>query len=288
MTSTVTVLGLGEMGGALAAAFLAGGHRTTVWNRTAAKADALVAKGARRAGSVRQAVAAGELVVVSVQGNATVREVLESAGDALEGRAVLNLTDGTSQEARAVADWVREQGAAYLHGQIMTIAPGVGGDESVVFYGGSSEVHDRHEAVLRLIGGRGTLIGTDAGAPTLYGMAVHGTMWGMLNGFLHAAALLSSEGITTKQFLEQANPAVTALIGHLPMLGDEVDSKSFATPYGALRSHRPSLVDLISECAARGLGVDFPEYTLGLVDRAIEQGRGGDSYARLVEHFQKN
>ncbi|MFC7468445.1 NAD(P)-binding domain-containing protein [Actinomadura keratinilytica] len=56
--AAVTVLGLGRMGGALAAAFLAAGHPTTVWNRSPGKADALVVRGARRAGSVAEAVAA--------------------------------------------------------------------------------------------------------------------------------------------------------------------------------------------------------------------------------------
>lgn len=41
----VTVLGLGPMGQALAGAFLGKGHSTTVWNRTAARGDALVARG---------------------------------------------------------------------------------------------------------------------------------------------------------------------------------------------------------------------------------------------------
>src|ERR1044072_8092422 len=45
----VTVLGLGPMGQALAGAFLAQGHPTTVWNRTAARAGGLVARGATRA-----------------------------------------------------------------------------------------------------------------------------------------------------------------------------------------------------------------------------------------------
>jgi 3-hydroxyisobutyrate dehydrogenase-like beta-hydroxyacid dehydrogenase len=47
----VTVLGLGEMGSALAGAFLGGGLPTTVWNRSPGKADALVAKGAVGAAS---------------------------------------------------------------------------------------------------------------------------------------------------------------------------------------------------------------------------------------------
>ncbi|WP_169807780.1 NAD(P)-binding domain-containing protein [Actinomadura hibisca] len=101
---TVAVLGLGEMGSALAGAFLDGGHPTRVWNRTPEKADALVAKGARRAESVRDAVEAARLVVVSVKGDDTVRRLLEPAADLLAGRTVVNLSDGTSAEVRAVAE----------------------------------------------------------------------------------------------------------------------------------------------------------------------------------------
>ncbi|WP_434594213.1 NAD(P)-dependent oxidoreductase [Streptomyces sp. A5-4] len=285
--SSVTVLGLGEMGTALAGAFLDGGHPTTVWNRTPEKADALVAKGARRAASVRDAVAAGSLVVVSVKGNEHARALLESAGDALDGRAVVNLTDGTSAEAKAVAEWAGGRGVAYLHGQIMTIAPGIGSPETVVFYGGDSTVYDRNRSALGLLGGRGSLIGAGAGAPALYGMAVHGTMWGALNGFLHAAALLSDEGIEVKQFLEQAGPSVAALLGYLPVIADEVDRAEYATPYGALQHHLPSAEDLVRESRARGINAEFPGYTVGLVSRALEAGHGEDSYARLIEHFRR-
>ncbi|WP_198042822.1 MULTISPECIES: NAD(P)-dependent oxidoreductase [Actinoalloteichus] len=282
----MTVLGLGEMGTALAEAFVRGGHPTTVWNRTAAKARALVERGARQAATPREAVAAAPLVIVNVKGNATAREILESAGADLVGRAVVNLTDGTSAEARAVAGWAAEQGAEYLHGQILTIAPGIGRAESVIFYGGSAAVYERHRSELALLAGRGTLVSADAGVPTLYGMAVHGTMWGTLNGFLHAAALLSNEGIEVTRFLEQAAPSVSALLATLPSIAAEVDRGEYATPYGALRHHLPSIEDLVRESRARGIDHELPEYTLDLVGRALDAGHADDSYSRLVEHFQ--
>ncbi|MFF5263875.1 NAD(P)-dependent oxidoreductase [Actinomadura viridis] len=283
----VTVIGLGEMGAALAGAFLDGGHPTTVWNRTQEKADALVAKGARRAATVRDAVEAGPLVIVNVKGNAVARELLESAGDALTGRAVVNLTDGTSAEVRDVARWAAGQGAEYLHGQIMTIAPAIGHPDAVVFYGGASTVYDRHHAALRLLGGRGSLIADDPGVPVLYGMAVHGTMWGTLNGFLHAAALLSDEGIEVGRFLEHAGASVSALVAFLPSIAEAVDRDDHAVEYGALKHHLPSLEDLVRESRARGIDDEFPGYTLDLVAKAVDEGHADDNYSRLIEHFTR-
>jgi len=62
MTSGASMIGLGAMGSALVAAFLNRGLAVTVWNRSAEKADALVAKGALRAATVADAVAANKLI----------------------------------------------------------------------------------------------------------------------------------------------------------------------------------------------------------------------------------
>lgn len=287
MTVNVTVLGLGEMGSALAAAFLAGGQRTTVWNRTSGKADALVAEGAVSAGSAAEAVAAGDLVVVNVKGNDAVRAILASAGS-LGGRAVVNLTDGTSGEARDVAAWVAERGGSYVHGQIMTIAPAIGHADAVVFYGGDEAAYERYREVLSLLGGRGTYLGDDPGTPALFGLAMNDTMWGTLNGFLHAAALLSSEGVEVKRFLEHAGASLSGLLGYLPSLADEVDRGEYAVPFGALKHHLPAVADLVRESRDRGIDDEFPSSTLRMVRAAVEDGHGDDSYSRLVERFRSS
>ena len=55
-------VGLGQMGSAIARNLIRGGHEVSVWNRTAAKAEPLVAEGARLASSPG-AAAGGEIVM---------------------------------------------------------------------------------------------------------------------------------------------------------------------------------------------------------------------------------
>ncbi|MEV0546916.1 NAD(P)-binding domain-containing protein [Nocardia salmonicida] len=284
-TPTVAVLGLGEMGSALAAAFVESGHLVTVWNRSPDRADPLVAKGARWAASPAEAVGAAEVVIVNVIGGAVAAELLRAAGSRLAERTVVDLTDGTSEQATATEQLVHEYGADYLHGQIMTIAPGIGSPETLVFYGGARHAFDQYESLLQVLGGRATYVSTDPGVPALYGMAVHDIMWGLLNGFLHAAALLGNAGLRIDEFHQQALPSLAVLPTLFPMLAKEIDHGQFATPFGDLSHHLPSLDDLIAESQARGIDTDLPTYTRNLVAEAIAAGHGQDSYSRLVEHF---
>jgi 3-hydroxyisobutyrate dehydrogenase-like beta-hydroxyacid dehydrogenase len=67
-------IGLGQMGKAIAANLVAAGHRVTVWNRSADKATALVAAGARLATSPAEA-AAGEIVLTMLADDRAVETV---------------------------------------------------------------------------------------------------------------------------------------------------------------------------------------------------------------------
>ena len=66
MRDKVTVIGLGNMGAALASALVKSGREVTVWNRTSAKAAPLVAEGARLAPTIADAIAASDVIVICV------------------------------------------------------------------------------------------------------------------------------------------------------------------------------------------------------------------------------
>jgi 3-hydroxyisobutyrate dehydrogenase len=83
----VAFLGLGAMGLPMAEHVLAAGFPLTVWNRTAGKADALVAAGAKRASTPRDAAAAADVVLLCLPTQDEVRDVLTRADGVLAGLA---------------------------------------------------------------------------------------------------------------------------------------------------------------------------------------------------------
>ena len=103
--TAVTVIGLGPMGQAMVHSLLAAGHPVTVWNRTASRADEVVAAGAQLADSPAKAVAASDLVILSLTDYQAMYDVLGSATDELKGRTVVNLSSESPDGTRRGAAW---------------------------------------------------------------------------------------------------------------------------------------------------------------------------------------
>ncbi|MFD4738425.1 NAD(P)-dependent oxidoreductase [Streptomyces virginiae] len=194
---SLTLIGLGDMGTAMARTWLAAGHPLTVWNRTPAKAEALAAEGASVAASPAAAVAANTLVVVCLLDDESVGSALE--GIDLTGKDLVNLTTGTPGEARARAAWAEERGARYLDGGIMATPTMIGVPEAggYVFHSGSRALFETHRAVLEVPAGS-RFVGEDPGHAALHDVALLSAMWGMFAGISHAYALTEGEDIAPK------------------------------------------------------------------------------------------
>ncbi|MFF2185327.1 NAD(P)-dependent oxidoreductase [Streptomyces sp. NPDC058155] len=283
----VTVLGLGLMGQALAETFLREGHATTVWNRTAAKAEPLVAKGAELADSVADAVAASPLVVVCVLDYDAVHELLDPVAGALDGRVLVNLTSGTSEGARETARWAAEHGATYLDGALLTDPDGVGTADAVVLYSGPRATFDAHEPTLRLLGGGTTHLGDDHGLASLHDVAVLGLMWGILNSFLQGAAVLGAAGVDASAFAPLATQSIKMVADWVPGYAEQIDNGVYPAVDATLNTHLASMNHLVHESESLGVSAEFPKLVKALAERSVADGHGAEGYAAMIELFRK-
>ena len=283
----MTVLGLGLMGRALAGALLDAGHPTTVWNRTAAKAESLVARGATPAGSPAEAVAASPLVIVCLSTYEAVHELLDPLGEALADRVVVNLTSGTSQLARETAELVARHGGTYLDGAIMAVPPEIGTAGALIFYSGPQPAFARHEPALRSLGGATTYLGADHGLSSLYDVALLNVMWGVLNGFLHGAAILGAAGVDAVTFAPFLQAGLRTMADWVPAYAQQVDDGAYPATDATLDTHVAAMAHLVEESEAVGVHADLPRFVKALTDRAIAGGHGADSYAAMIEVFRK-
>ncbi|GHC47759.1 3-hydroxyisobutyrate dehydrogenase [Streptomyces cinnamoneus] len=289
VSAEVTVLGLGAMGAALAGAFVDAGHRTTVWNRTRGKADALAARGAVAAASAAEAVTASPLVVICLSSYGGVHEVVGPLAGELAGRTLVNLTSGSPVHARETAVWAERSRAGYLDGVIMTTPSGVGDRGFLQLYAGSPTAFEEHRATLAALG-EPLHVGADTALSSVYDTALLGLMWSTLTGWLHTVALIGADGpggnVSATAYTEVADRWMQTVRFFMRAYAPQIDSGHYPSGEFPLELHRMTMDVLVHACRLRGIDSRTAELFRDLADRAVAAGHAGDSYARLIEYVR--
>ncbi len=275
------MLGLGNMGQALARAFLAHGHPTTVWNRSPEKGDALVAAGATRAASVADAVVGADLVIVCVVDYVVARQLLEPAADALRGRTVVNLTADTPDAARELAGWAAGHGIDYLDGSIMTPTVTIDTPDAVLIYSGPAGLHQRHAATLAALGGAQHHLGTDPGRAAAYDVALLDFFWTAVSGLTHAFALAKAEGIDGADLAPLAEGLATLLRDSVAEHGERLDAGRYDADVAGLGTIAAGLEHVVAASERRDLDSTVQRAALAQLHRAVAAGHGDDDVSVL-------
>ncbi|MFE2462570.1 NAD(P)-dependent oxidoreductase [Streptomyces sp. NPDC059402] len=281
--TSLTLLGLGAMGTALARTWLSADHPLTVWNRTPARASALAAEGARVAESAAEAVAANSLIVICLLDDASVDEVLVGAD--LTGRDLVNLTTSTPAQARARAEWARERGARYLDGGIMAVPPMIGVPEAggYVFYSGSRELFELHHRTLGIPAGT-TYVGEDAGFAALHDVALLSAMYGMFAGVAHAFALIRKEDIDPAALAPLLADWLVAMTPAVHRTADQLRSGDYTKGVVSnLAMQVAGTPTFLSTAEQQGVSPELLKPYFELMSRRLAEGSGEEDLTGVID-----
>ena len=155
---SIGFVGLGNMGGNMAARFLAAGHDVYGTARSAEGAQWLIDRDLRWLDTPREVAEASDVVMTSLPDDGVV-EAVSSGSDGLlagltDGMLWVDLSTISPRVSRELADRVRTDG----HGAQMLDAPVSGSVPQVktgtltIMVGGSVEAYERLEPLLRVLG----------------------------------------------------------------------------------------------------------------------------------------
>ena len=158
-------IGLGMMGGRMAARLLSKGHAVTGYNRTRSKAEALAGDGLRIAGTPREAAAAADVTFVMVANSEALKSVADG-GDGFiaglsAGKMIVDMSTVSPALSRELASRVRGTGAdmvdAPVSGSVLTLEQG----KLSIMVGGDRATFDRLKPLLEDIGPKVTYVGAN-------------------------------------------------------------------------------------------------------------------------------
>ncbi len=207
--SKIGLIGLGLMGRPMGMNLLKAGYALTVWNRTASRAEELVASGAKLAKSPRELAASSEVLITMVSDPPALEEVLwghQGINDgALAGlqRGSIYIDSSTVSPAlaRKISASCAERGARFLD------APVTGGDwgakkgELVFMIGGDAETLREAEPILGVLGKKWFHLGPNGAGQTIK-LAMNLLLALQVGALAEAIALVRGSGLKGEQLVE--------------------------------------------------------------------------------------
>ena len=217
MKPTVGFVGLGLMGRPMALNVAKAGFPLVVWNRTASKADDLLAAGARLAATPRELAAKSDVLVMIVSDPPAVEGLLFGAEGLLAGlKQGATLVDSSTISpalAKRSAAACAERGVAYLDAPVTGGTWGAEKGELVFLVGGEAAVLEGVRPVLDTMGKRFFHLGPHGAGQTVK-VAMNLLFALEVGAFSEAMSIVVGAGLGPERLVE----VMQASMGRAPVL----------------------------------------------------------------------
>jgi 3-hydroxyisobutyrate dehydrogenase-like beta-hydroxyacid dehydrogenase len=201
----VGFVGIGRMGSGMAANLLAAGHALTVYNRSAAKAESLVGKGATLAHTPGDA-ARGEVVITMLADDHAVEHAVFGNGGILAALPPGGIHVSMSTISFALAERLvaahRQKGQEFVAAPVFGRPDAAAAAKLFIVAAGKSEAIGRCQPLFDVLGQR-TFIMSEA-APTANLVKLSGNLLiaAVIEGLGEAVTLVSKAGVDRAQYVE--------------------------------------------------------------------------------------
>ena len=283
--NTVSFLGMGAMGSRMAANLLKSGYTVTVWNRTPAAAEPLVAAGARLAATPREAAQSSDIVISMVRDNEASREVwLDEQNGALAGMrkdsVAIESSTLTAEWIKTLAGKMAARNIAFLEAPVSGSRPQAQMATLVWFIGGDSRLVSTLKPLFEAMGSAVYHTGSH-GSAALTKLATNTLMGVQVTAIAEIIGLLERENMDAAHILK----AVAGTACWSPLAGGASASMlmgQFSPQFPAALIEKdfgyflPEQADAPTLKAARSV-----------FRQAMDNGIGGDNMTGVVRLFTR-
>lgn len=289
-TPRLGFIGLGLMGTPMTRRLLGANLDVTVWNRSADKARALEADGARVAGSIAELTTNVDVVMLCLANTTVVEEVVFGEGGvASAGSAEKTLVDFSSSDPAATRDYAqRLQDACGMTWVDSPVSGGVAGAEAgnlAIMCGGEAEAMAAVEPLLAPLAARVTHMGTvGSGQVTkVCNQMVVGCQAAVL---AETVALAESSGVDATRLVEALSGGF-ADSKPFQILTPRMAAADYAAPPWHLRTLLKDLDMAVAQSQRSQSATPMSDLAAQLMRTHAAQGHADSDPATLVEHYRR-
>ena len=278
---TVSVLGTGIMGAAMARNLARAGHTVRAWNRTRAKAEPLAADGVHIADTPAEAVQDTDVVLTMLYDGPTTLDTMRQAAPALRsGTPWTQSTTAGVEAIGALADFAREHGLVFYDAPVLGTRQPAEAGQLTVLAAGPAEGRDTVTPVFDAVGARTVWTGEDGAAGSATRLKL------VANSWVLAATAAAGEALALAKVLDVDPDSFFDLVAGGPLdmgflrarsgllLNDQLTPAQFAVNTAAKDAR------LIVQAGERnGVRLDVAAASAARLERAAAQGHGDEDMA---------
>jgi 3-hydroxyisobutyrate dehydrogenase len=275
---TVSVLGTGIMGAAMARNIARAGHTVRAWNRTRAKAEPLAADGAHIAATPAQAVQDADVVLTMLYDGPAALDTMRQAAPALRpGTAWAQSTTAGIESVAELAAFAREHGLVFYDAPVLGTREPAEAGKLTVLADGPTEGRDRVTPVFDAVGARTVWTGEDGAAAGATRLKLVANSWvlAVTAAAGEALALAKALDVDPRGFLDLVAGGPLDM-GYLRAKSDLVLEGRLTPPQFAVNTAAKDARLIVRAGTENGVRLDVAEAAAARMERAAAQGHADE------------
>ncbi|MFJ7768330.1 NAD(P)-dependent oxidoreductase [Streptomyces sp. NPDC097107] len=278
---TVSVLGTGIMGAAMARNLARTGHTVRAWNRSRDKAEPLAADGAHVAGSPEEAVRGADVVLTMLYDGPAALDVMRQAAPGLRpGTAWVQSTTAGVDAVADLAAFAREHGLVFFDAPVLGTRQPAEAGQLLVLAAGPADTRDVVAPVLDAVGSRTVWTGEDgaAGSATRLKLVANSWVLAATNAAGEVLALAKALGVDPDGFFD-AIAGGPLDMGYLRAKTAMIRDGALTPPQFAVTTAAKDARLIVEAGEANGVRLDVAAAGAQRLARAAAQGHGDEDMA---------
>jgi 3-hydroxyisobutyrate dehydrogenase len=278
----IAFFGMGLLGANFVRALRRRGEDVQVWNRTADRATALEADGARAFAEPADAARGAHRVHLTLPDDAVVDEVLERARPGLAPGALIidHSTTTTQGVLDRIARW-RERGFTFVHAPVFMGPQNARESTGIMMVSGPRELTAQVQPLLAPMTGKLVDLGERPDAAAAFKLLGNAFLICMTTGLAEMLALAKALKVApddAARLFESFNPGVT-----IPARLKRMTEQAFADPSWELRMARKDARLMIDAASDAGVPLAVLPAIAARMDAVIAEGHGAEDWTVIAQ-----
>ncbi len=276
-------IGMGLLGSNFVKAMLQKGGQVQVWNRTASKAKALEADGAKAFDNVANAVKGASEIHVTLKDDASVNEVLALAENGFdEGAIIIDHTTTSAKGAIGRTALWHSKGFTYLHAPVFMGPANALAGTGIMLASGNQLVIEILTDTLAKMTGKFLNLGAEEGKAAGVKLTGNCFLINLTAGIADALGVAKAHGIPAADIIalfSTWNPGAMA-----PARMQKISEGDFSNPSWELNMARKDAQLIMNAAADGGTSLVALPAIAAAMDAWIQKGHGNDDWSIIAKN----